>query len=342
MDSPKQIRANKIGRKGVAILNNLIEVEMDWNFRINHLEDDFGIDAYIDIVTKDGGLTGKSIAMQIKSGVSYFKHKTNYGWKFYGEFKHLNYYLNHDIPVILVLIDIVLKKTYWTLCNASQTDRTDSGWSIVIPYDHELNIESKTELEKYVSPTVDYVSQLEAYWEINKELKSIGKIIFIVGKEDSYKGNYQPIINALQRIKSNNDLLYHHKENIEIGIHGYDDDPRELYEIVEVRKWVVDVLSNVEGLSFFLQKGDYAQFLKLLLFCQINFQVIEGGEYFKGGILRRKVEYEPKEMVEVMNHLFNDLNEFCQENNIPISINEEISTNIVDCFTGGKFSRESK
>jgi hypothetical protein len=340
MDSPRQNRANKIGRKGVAILNNIIEVEMDWNFRINHLEDDFGIDAYIDIVTKDGGLTGKSIAMQIKSGESYFKHKTDYGWKFYGEFKHLNYYLNHDIPVILVLIDINLKKAFWTLCDASQTDRTYNGWSIVIPYNQELGIESKSELEKHISPTVDYVSQLEEYWKINKELKSFGRILFIAGKEDIHTGNYQPIIDALQRIKRNRDLLYHHKENIEIAIHGYDDDPRELYEIDEVRKWVINVLENIEGLSFFLQKGNYAQFLKLILFCQINFQVVEGSEYFDRGLLRREVEYESKDMVEVMNPLFYDLNKFCQENNVSISINEEISTNIVDCFTNGEFSRE--
>ncbi len=334
MESPKQNRANKIGRKGVAILNNLIEVEMDWNFRINHQEDDFGIDAYIDIVTNDGGLTGKSIAMQIKSGESYFNHKTDYGWKFYGKFKHLNYYLNHDIPVILVLIDIEFKKAFWTLCDASQTDRTDSGWSIVIPYNQELSLESKSELEKFVSPTVDYVSQLEEYWEINKRLKSAGRILFIAGKEDINNYNYKPIIDALQRIKSNKDLLYHHKENIEIIIHGYDNDSRELFEIKEVRIWVFNVLENVEGLSFFLQKGKYAQFLKLLLLCQINFQVVEGSEYFDRGILRRKVEYESKEMVEVMNHLFYDLNKFCEENNVPISINEEISRNIVYCFAG--------
>jgi len=342
MESPKQNRANKIGRKGVAILNSIIEVRLDWIFRINHQENDFGIDAFIDIISEDGQLTGKSIALQIKSGQSYFRKKTDFGWKYNGENRHLNYYLNHDIPVILLIIDVDSEKAFWALCDAQQTEKIDGGWSITIPFSNELTANSKKELEEYISPTIDYVSQLEEYWETNKMLKSFGRITFLAGKDDIDNANYIPLVEVLQRITNNKELLYKHKESIEVGIHGYDDDPRELYEINKVRNWVINILDNVGGLSFFLAKGEFAQFLKLLLFCQIDFNVIEGSEYYDSGILRRKVEYESKDMVAVMNRLFYDLNTFCEQNGIPDSIIEDISTNIVDCFTGGEFSRERK
>lgn len=342
METPKQNRANKIGRKGVAILNSIIEIDLDWNFRINHQEDDFGIDAYIDLISDKGNLTGKSIAMQIKSGDSYFKHKTDFGWKFYGELKHLNYYLNQEIPVILVLVDTKLKKAFWTVCDPTQTEGTKNGWTITVPFDSEMNAASKSELKKYISPTVDYVSQLEDYWEMNRLLKSFDKILIITYKEDILNSNYQPVVNALKRITNNKELLFHHKENVEIAIHGYDDDSRELYEIHEVRTWVRNILDNVDGLAFFLHKGNLAQFIKLILFCQVDFKIIEGAEYYDRGILRKKVEFESEEMVVVLQQMFQDLNEFCDLHKIPENIGIELSRSIADCFSGGEFSKHNK
>lgn len=340
MELPKQNRANRIGRKGVAILTRIVEIELDWNLRLNHLEDDFGIDAYIDLVTKEGNLTGKSIALQIKSGESYFKQKSEYGWKYHGENRHLNYYLNHDIPVVIVIVDTESEKAFWVLCDPEQTEGGRNGWTITIPFENEITTKSKSELENFVSPTIDYVSQLEDYWETNKLLKSSSRILLIAGREDIESENYQPIIVALNRIASNKDLLYQHKENIEISIHGYNDDPRELHQIKEVKKWVTRILDNVKGLSFFLVKKDHPQFIKLLLFSQIKIDVVKGSEHIDQGRLRRKVEFESKDMVEIMKLLFNNLNEFCEANRIPLSVNKEISTNIIDCFTEGEFSKD--
>lgn len=37
------------GEIGITIIKEIIERDLNWIFRQNHLEDDFGIDAYIDI-----------------------------------------------------------------------------------------------------------------------------------------------------------------------------------------------------------------------------------------------------------------------------------------------------
>ena len=41
----------------------------------NHKENDFGIDAFIDVIAEFGQVTGKTIAAQVKTGSSYFKEK---------------------------------------------------------------------------------------------------------------------------------------------------------------------------------------------------------------------------------------------------------------------------
>lgn len=340
MDLPKSNKSNKIGRKGVTILTSIIVDQLDWLLRINHQEDDYGIDAYIDTVTEEGYLTGKSIAVQIKSGQSYFKQKNEYGWKYSGELRHLNYYLNHEIPVILVIIDTDLQKAYWVILDAEQTEKSSKGWSIIIPFHQELNKDSKHELLKYVSPIIDYVSQLEEQWRTNELLKKFKQVFLIVGKDEIKNLDYQPLISTLNYITRNKDLMFKYRGKIEIVIHGYDLDSRQLYEIDEVKKWIVNILDNVKGLTFFLVNNLNAQFLKLFLYSQIDFDIIEGSERIENGIVKRKVEYDSKDSVKVIYQLFDDLNVFCDYFKIPITIIKEISDNITNCFADGKFMKD--
>lgn len=323
------------------ILTELVEGQLGWLLRPNHQEDDYGIDAYVDIKI-DKGISGKSIAIQAKTGDSYFVTKNEFGWKFYGELKHLNYYLNHDIPVLIVIVDESIKKAFWAVCVAAEVERTPKNWSILIPYVQELNAASKSELSKFISPVIDYVSQLEHYWEENKLLKSLGRITFIAGFEDILQGNYEPLIDGLNRLSANKELLLTHKENIEIGIHGYDEDPRELYEIREARKWISEILQNVKGLSFFLVKDHLSQFLKLILFCNINVIDVSGSDGKQDRISDKKIECTPQDFKKVLDMLFSDLNEFCAVNKIPQALNNQITTNIVDCYTNGEWSRSKK
>lgn len=340
MDLPKSNKSNKIGRKGVTILTSIVEDQLDWLLRINHQEDDYGIDAYVDVITKEGHLTGKSIAVQIKSGQSYFKQKTDYGWIYSGELKHLNYYLNHEIPVILVIVDIDSQKAYWEICDAEQTDRSGKRWSIVIPFHQELNQNSKDELSKHISPTIDYVAQLENQWSTNEFLKKVGHVLLIVGKEEIIKQDYEPLISTLTYITSKKDLMYKYRGKIEIAIHGYDDDKKQLYEIDEAKRWIVNILCNVKGLTFFLANHLNAQFLRLFLYSQIDFDIVDGSSRIENGIEKRKVEYDSKDYVKVIYKLFDDLNMFCEYFKVPVPIIKDISDNITNCFTGGEFLKD--
>ncbi len=339
MELPHYKKSKKIGKLGVSILESIVEDELNWFFRENHQENDFGIDAYIDIINDNGHITGKSIAIQIKSGESYFKNKTEFGWKYYGELKHLNYYLNHDLPVVLILVDVEIKVAYWVLCEVNQIDKTGTKWSITVPFNQILNLNAKNELLSYVGPIINYEAQLEHFWERNKSLKTVVRLIFVVSRDDIENGNYGPLIEGLKRLENNKELLYTHKENVEISIYGYDFDKRELFDIDEVKKWVMNIFENVKGLPFFLVNDESAQFLKLLLFCNINIKKVEGSEHMVNGILQRKIEFDSKEMGKFLEILYYDLNLFCLKNSIPVNIIEKVSENIINCFSEGEYTK---
>jgi len=83
---------------------------------------DVGIDGNLEFVNTSGYATGRIVAVQVKSGPSYFTHPSPRGWKFYPLEMHRNYWESFSLPVLLVLHDPDTGKSYWT--DARQALRT--------------------------------------------------------------------------------------------------------------------------------------------------------------------------------------------------------------------------
>lgn len=330
MDYPQYIQSNRTARLGLNILTDVVERELGWIVRPNHQENDWGIDVYLDVVS-DGFVTGKSIAVQLKSGNSYLREMDRDFWCFTGERKHLNYYLNHDIPVLVVLVDVDHEIAYWEACKVEYISSiNDTSWSMPIPKRQQVNGTQKEELVKYVSKNIDYVSHFEVYWAGNAIL-SDGDFAFIVsGKEEIQKKNYTPLADLIKRISSNKILLSHYRERVEISIHGYEDDNRELYEIEEVQSWVKDVFFHVPGLSYFLINNDQSHFLKLFFLSNIpnavTVRIQRGERYF--------ISYSSETICKVLEILFHDLNSFTRRKGLGEEIACEISKHMAECLTG--------
>lgn len=337
MNFPKYKATNKKSRSGLNILTKIVENELGWVVRKNHQEDDFGIDAYIDIII-DEFVTGKSIAIQIKSGDSYFKEINNHFWNFYGEVKHISYYLNQDIPVLIVLVDVKREIAYWEACKIEYVNLNAGSWTMPIPKNQIINFENKDELLKHISKNVDYVSLFEEYWKGNSTLSETGRLCVIAGYEDIKENNYQPLVELIDRICSNKLHLSKFKENIEIIIHGYDEDIRELFQVPETRSWIKGIFNNVPGLSYFLVNDSDSQFLKLFCFSTID-QISINGD-----ISDREfgVGYDPIALKRVLDILFGDLNDFTDTFKIPKDVNTEISRKIAKCLTGIDFNLPPK
>ena len=116
---------------------------------------DYGIDFQIEIVDDDFP-TGMLYAVQIKSGKSYFNESTDKVIVFRGKKKHLSYWSDYCLPVILVLYNPEEDNLYWSFVNNKNTIETDKAWKIEIPKTNILSRDSKLEIESYYINTNDF------------------------------------------------------------------------------------------------------------------------------------------------------------------------------------------
>lgn len=106
---------------------------MGWLFREQPFED-YGIDAHIEVVD-DETVLGRLVALQIKTGRSYFDSPADEGgWWFRDKAAHFEYWLDFSIPVIVVLVDLDSGLCFWQLVTELTVKKSDGGqWKLRIP-----------------------------------------------------------------------------------------------------------------------------------------------------------------------------------------------------------------
>lgn len=124
------------GRLGVNAVERAF-LEAGWIFR-EQLVEDWGIDAQAE-AKENGRPTGRLVALQIKSGPSYFRKRRG-SYVYYGRAEHLEYWENHCLPVFLILHDPDTGLTLWQKVERSLVTETKGGaWSIEIPPENVLD-----------------------------------------------------------------------------------------------------------------------------------------------------------------------------------------------------------
>jgi len=332
---PKYNPNRLTAEKGVTLVKKLIENEFGWIFRPTPLEHDFGIDGYIDIVNDKNYITGKSIAIQIKTGSSYFNQSTSSGWKYNGEIKHLNYYLNVENPVLIVIVDLDKNKAFWTEFDTDRITSTQSGWTTNIDENQFLNKSHKNILQALSGFEIDYLPQLEHQWEMDKQMKESGLMLLGINKEEIIDLNFSGFETLLKRITSSDEMIKKCKGKISFVIFGYEEDQRELYQIEEVRKWAKKVLPAFKYWGYFLNMDEeISQMtgLTVLHLCSVDISIL-GPNPDKSGFL---IEPDGKQSFTLMKELFNWLNEFSDKHKISESVNKERSNKIAKILGLGK------
>jgi len=128
---------NLADRAGVNLVSSLVTTELGWIFR-EQPTSDLGIDAHIEAVENQCA-TGRLIGVQIRAGRSRFRRTTRDGFIHTDTQSHLNYWLNHSLPVILVLCDTERAVSYWVHVTEAGIERRPNGrWQIVVPRDQML------------------------------------------------------------------------------------------------------------------------------------------------------------------------------------------------------------
>ncbi|EKJ87298.1 uncharacterized protein DUF4365 [Leptospira meyeri] len=317
---PKRTIQNQKGEQGVIEFAKLINSELNWIFRKTELEHDYGIDGYIDIVLADGSVSGKTIAVQIKYGESYFRHKSHNGFWYSGETKHLNYYLNLDFPLLLVILNKT--ETYWVEFNINQTERTSSGWRINIPKTNRLDANARSFIENLVDEVQDYKAHIEAKWYYDDLMKNKASLIlFDISKEAFENQDISYCIRFFNRLLENETLTLHCQGKIEIMTSAYDADPRELYEIPEVRNYVAHLEPIVKYWFFFAPTRLESPTLRLLLLCAYCHKNSKG--YWKPN---------KKDLKSFVDRNFIGLNALTERLGISLNRNKQISEEIIAYF----------
>lgn len=122
--SQERLRVNAVA--AFAVANNLI-------WRENSIKD-VVIDGQLEFVNTAGQATGRMIALQIKSGSSFFENDDGESWRFYPEEKHRMYWERFPIPVIPVLHRPETSESFWIdVRHAYRRGAQDENVGVSIP-----------------------------------------------------------------------------------------------------------------------------------------------------------------------------------------------------------------
>jgi hypothetical protein len=138
-------KSDAVADEGVAAINMLFSRELRWIFR-EVSKRDVGVDAQVE-VCRERLATSRLLALQIKAGESYFTESMVDGWIYRGNRDHLEYYLAHSLPVLMVLYDPRNGGARWQHVSEETIRRTDKGWALFVPREQGLGEQARAPLE---------------------------------------------------------------------------------------------------------------------------------------------------------------------------------------------------
>lgn len=132
-----------VGQVGVGLAMAAFE-RLDMAFRTQP-ERDFGIDAHAEVV--DGAKpTGRLLALQVKTGPSYLAEVADGGFVFRFDAKHFEYWVEHALPVVVVLCDPDSGHLYWQRVAVDTCTDTGKGWKVIVPEEQRVDVGSVQKL----------------------------------------------------------------------------------------------------------------------------------------------------------------------------------------------------
>jgi hypothetical protein len=117
---------------------------------------DVGIDGNLEHVDAEGYATGRTVAVQVKSGPSFFRYHDQTAWHFYPEAKHRLYWERYPLPVLLVIHDPSTARSYWTdVRQALRSPASSDQAFIAVPKTSILQAVATTQLFESYGVTDD-------------------------------------------------------------------------------------------------------------------------------------------------------------------------------------------
>jgi Domain of unknown function (DUF4365) len=110
---------------------------------------DYGIDLDVEAAI-DGVPNGRILGVQIKGGASFFANPVDDGVVFRSDERHLEYWLGHSLPVVVVLYDPSDHTSLWQAVTLETVQTTPKGWKLVVPRAQRLDSSGAAALQEVV------------------------------------------------------------------------------------------------------------------------------------------------------------------------------------------------
>jgi len=210
------------------ISRQILERKIPTEWILRDIHPDYGIDKSLEIV-EDKIVTGKEILIQLKGTQTIDVHGDHISFSI--NTRHLKYYLEKDVPVFLILVDVLEENCYWIFLQQYAYDVLNINRPSWVD---QQTITIRIPIEQRVSSTVDQIIEIAkggpAYitvrkinqipnkylttWKTNAEaiirkskvaddfLEKSLQLQFEVSYHHEKEGNRQESINVLEKIYS--------------------------------------------------------------------------------------------------------------------------------------------
>jgi hypothetical protein len=96
----------------------------------------------------------------------------------------------------------------------------------------------------------------------------VDHLTYVVHRADVEEGNIEPTMSVLIRLLRDKDSVERFRNRVTICFDGYDDDPRELHQIEEVRRFVAALDLEFPFWFYFIDLGDDVLIVLSLILCR--------------------------------------------------------------------------
>jgi hypothetical protein len=149
----------------------------------------------------------------------------------------------------------------------------------------------------------------------------VDSIVLVVSRDEVQELDLTGCLGVLDSLIESRERAMRFRDQVVFGVDGYNDDPRELFEIPEVRTFVRELDARWPYWFFFLSKTTDA--LKMIMLSLSRYQRVGGG----------LARYDPKDFELFLVSHFVALNRIFDRFDFDQVLNEEMSEALINYFT---------
>lgn len=139
-------------------------------------------------------------------------------------------------------------------------------------------------------------------------------------RKDVEGNDISSALEQLNYLISKREIIQRFHQRVDIGISGYDNDSRELFEIPEIRKYLQQIDSKFPYWFYFLNNLN-ASSIQLIVFSCIECKIQNG-----------RLNFDQQSMLRFLNAHFTYMNQMCNLAGLGVEDNELLTKLVVNCL----------